>query len=89
MGSAPTIPNIPGFDYNGVFTLRSFQEFENIKKKAEHSKNIIIVGASFIGMESASNLKKAHPNANIIIIDQNEFPFEKILGKEVGKAIQK
>lgn len=89
MGSAPIIPKIPGSDFNGVFTMRTFQDSENIKAKAKDAKNIVIVGASFIGLESASNLKKAYNNANITIIDNNEFPFEKLLGKEVGKVIQK
>jgi hypothetical protein len=37
----------------------------------------------------ASNLKKLNPKANVTVIDRNESPFEKVLGKEIGKALQK
>ena len=89
MGSAPIIPKIPGNDLKGVLTMRSYQDFEKIKARVKDAKDIVIVGGSFIGLESASNLKKANKNAKITIIDNTEFPFERILGKEIGKAVQK
>jgi hypothetical protein len=37
----------------------------------------------------ASNLKKLNPKANVTVIERNESPFEKILGKEIGNTLQK
>lgn len=36
----------------------------------------------------ASSLKKLNPSAQIIVVDNNNTPLEKILGKEIGRAIQ-
>ena len=72
-----------------VFTLRSFKDISSIKSAASKSKNICIIGANFIGLEMASNLKKLNPKANIVVVDKNETPFEKILGKEIGNALKK
>lgn len=89
MGASPTIPKVPGADYDGVFTMRNWSDFEKIKDQLKNAKNIVIIGSGFIGMESASNLKKANNNANITVVDMIEYPFERILGKEVGKALQR
>jgi NADPH-dependent 2,4-dienoyl-CoA reductase/sulfur reductase-like enzyme len=89
MGAAPVTPKIPGTDYKGVYTMRSWSDFENIKSSLKDVKNIVIIGSGFIGMESASNLKKANKNANVTVVDMIEYPFERILGKEIGKALQK
>lgn len=53
------------------------------------SKKIVIVGASFIGMEMASTLKKLNKNAEVIVIDVNSTPFETALGKDLGYALQR
>ena len=88
-GSSPIIPKIPGVELKGVFALRSFDDFERINNHAKDSENIIIAGGGFIGLESASNLKKTFKNANITIINNPGYPFEKMLGKEIGKTLQK
>ena len=67
--------------------MRSYSDYENIKNTAKNAENIVIVGASFIGIECASNLKKTFKNANITVIDAKDFPFELSLGKEIGQAI--
>lgn len=74
---------------NGVYSLRRWEDYEKIRDAVKNAKNIVIVGSSFIGLESASNLKKANKEANVTVVDMIEVPFEKVLGKEVGKALQR
>ena len=88
-GASAYIPNIEGKDAENVFTIRNFNDINSIKSAVSISKNICIIGANFIGMEMASNLKKLNPKANVVIIDKHETPFEKILGKEIGNALKK
>ena len=88
-GSSPVIPKIPGTELKGVYTLRGYDDFEKIKNHAKNSENIVIAGAGFIGLESASNLKKAFKYSNITIVNLLGYPFEAMLGKEIGKALQK
>ena len=88
-GGSAMIPNIPGITNENVLSLRTFDDLEQIKLKAKIAKNIVIVGGSFIGMESASSLKKAYPEANVIVVERNPTPFYASLGKEIGSALQK
>jgi NADPH-dependent 2,4-dienoyl-CoA reductase/sulfur reductase-like enzyme len=71
-----------------VFTLRDYKDNQDIKATASGAKNIVIIGASFIGMEMASNLKKLYPSANITVVDRNSSPFHKILGIDIGSALR-
>ncbi|EGR30814.1 hypothetical protein IMG5_122850 [Ichthyophthirius multifiliis] len=88
-------------EINNLVTLREYQDVVKIRKqilvqneknkkpKIQQKKNILIVGASFNGMESASSIKEfLKENANITIIDINQQPYERLLGKEVGNAIK-
>jgi hypothetical protein len=52
-------------------------------------RNIVIGGANFIGMEMASTLKIFNPNAQITLINSNNCPFEKLLGREIGCELKK
>jgi hypothetical protein len=49
---------------------------------------MVVVGSSFISMEIVSAVAK-RKLASIDVIGMEEHPFELVLGKEVGKALQK
>lgn len=46
-----------------------------------------MIGASFIGSESASCL--ASKDREVHLVYETEYPLEKVLGKEVGKLMHK
>jgi nitrite reductase/ring-hydroxylating ferredoxin subunit len=88
-GGRPITPNFKGIEKNKVFTLRSFDDTKKIVDAAKESKNIVIIGASFIGMELASQLKKSNKGANVTVVDRSNTPFQATLGVEVGSVLQK
>jgi nitrite reductase/ring-hydroxylating ferredoxin subunit len=88
-GGSPFLPNIPGIKNENVFSLRTYDDLERIKEKAKSAKSIVILGGSFIAMESASAIKKAFPQMDVTVIDRNSSPFYNSLGKEIGAALQK
>lgn len=73
----------------GVHTFRNIRNSKEIYSKAKLSKNIVVVGAGFLGMELAATLKDNFPYCNITIIDRNNCPFEKVLGRQIGEFFQK
>jgi NADPH-dependent 2,4-dienoyl-CoA reductase/sulfur reductase-like enzyme len=73
----------------GVYTLRDFKDNQKIKNAALKAKKIVIVGGGFIGMEMANTLHQINSKAEITVVDSNSTPFQKILGKEVGKILQR
>mmetsp|Transcript_51223 Transcript_51223/g.109696 ORF Transcript_51223/g.109696 Transcript_51223/m.109696 type:complete len:274 (-) Transcript_51223:74-895(-) len=46
------------------------------------AKKVVIVGASFIGMEVASSL--ARKGLDVTVIAMEDVPFERVLGKQIG-----
>lgn len=83
------VPKIKGVDLGNVFILRTSQDQEKIKDIIGTVKNVAVVGASFIGSESASSIKlKYKENINVHLITNDEFPLEKALGKEIGALMK-
>ncbi|CAD8152841.1 unnamed protein product [Paramecium octaurelia] len=89
-GGTARRPQLDGVNLGNVHTLRQFNDLQSIRDKAKTAKNIVVVGASFIGMETASAIKKElKDQVNITVVDSTTVPFERVLGKEVGGSLQK
>ncbi len=58
-GARPAIPDIPGVDGSRVFALRTVEDAYAIKDfvDAEGVRSAVVVGAGFIGLETAENLR--------------------------------
>lgn len=58
-GAAPIRPPIPGIDHSRVLTLRSLGDMDRIKSVVERgARSAVVVGAGFIGLEMAENLRR-------------------------------
>jgi NADPH-dependent 2,4-dienoyl-CoA reductase/sulfur reductase-like enzyme/peroxiredoxin family protein/rhodanese-related sulfurtransferase/TusA-related sulfurtransferase len=59
-GAVPKRPNLPGIEQEGIFTLRSVPDTFQIDSyiKETNAKSAVVVGAGFIGIEMAENLKQ-------------------------------
>lgn len=59
-GARPVVPDIPGVDDARVFTLRTVEDTYAIKDfvDAERASRAVVVGAGFIGLEMAENLRE-------------------------------
>lgn len=82
------MPFIDGRNLPNVFTIKNFDDIRDIKEAAIKANKIIIVGSSFTSLEVATLLKKFNKNLDIVVIDKNEAPFQKVLGKEVGDILK-
>ncbi|MFW5663354.1 MAG: NAD(P)/FAD-dependent oxidoreductase, partial [Bacteroidota bacterium] len=86
-GGRPVTPDIPGKDLENVFTLRSYEDTLEIIETAKHNKKAVIIGSSFIGMETASSL--GENKVDVTVVAPEELPFEKVFGKEIGEFFLK
>lgn len=57
-GARPTIPPIRNVDLKNIFTLRKIEDGIAIKKRALESKNAVIIGGGYIGIELLEALVK-------------------------------
>ena len=70
-GANPIRPSLPGIDNEGIFTLRSVADTDFIKEYIDLSKakKAVIIGAGFIGLEMAENLK--HLGLDVSVIEMS------------------
>jgi NADPH-dependent 2,4-dienoyl-CoA reductase/sulfur reductase-like enzyme/nitrite reductase/ring-hydroxylating ferredoxin subunit len=85
-GGEPKKLEVSGNDLENIFTLRSLDDANKILKCAENNEKIAIIGASFIGLETADHLRK--DNREIHVIAHESVPFAAQLGEEIGQFIQ-
>ena len=85
-GSKPKKLPAPGADFPNVYTLRSFRDSQTLKEAAQKAKQVVIVGASFIGMECAASLQKL--GCTVTVVSPDQYPFADKWGERVGKMIK-
>jgi NADPH-dependent 2,4-dienoyl-CoA reductase/sulfur reductase-like enzyme/nitrite reductase/ring-hydroxylating ferredoxin subunit len=86
-GGTPRKLDVPGADLPGVFTLRSRADGDAILAALPDAKRAVVVGASFIGMETASGLRTR--GLAVTVVMKEAVPFERTLGKQVGTMLRK
>ncbi|RDX43800.1 hypothetical protein OH76DRAFT_1360708 [Lentinus brumalis] len=79
---------IPGKDLSNVFTLRGVEDAQKIDAAVKEGKKLVVIGSSFISMELVVAVT-SRKLASIDVVGQEEFPFEMVLGKQVGAGIKK
>lgn len=93
-GGTPKRIPIPGSDFKNVLVLRQISDTKAINEavgneegdESKKSKNVVVIGSSFIGMEAAIALSK---RANVSVVGMEKVPFERVLGEEVGEGLMK
>jgi NADPH-dependent 2,4-dienoyl-CoA reductase/sulfur reductase-like enzyme/nitrite reductase/ring-hydroxylating ferredoxin subunit len=82
-GGEPRRIQVPGSDLQNVFVLRSFDSADAIIAAAEGAKNAVVIGASFIAMETAFSLRER--GLSVTVVAPDKVPFERTLGPEIGR----
>ena len=86
-GGSPVRLNIPGSDLKNICSLRSFADADSIISLADSSSRVVVIGASFIGMEAAYSLRER--GLEVTVIAPSKEPFESTLGQEVGALFRR
>ncbi|MDD2901289.1 MAG: FAD-dependent oxidoreductase [Syntrophales bacterium] len=85
-GGAARPLEVPGAELANVFTLRSFADSQAIMAAAREGARVVIVGASFIGMETAGSLSAR--GLHVTVAASGQAPFQGTLGPEIGRMFQ-
>ncbi|WP_095054477.1 apoptosis inducing factor family protein [Pseudomonas sp. Irchel s3b2] len=85
-GGIPKSLSLPGADLPQVFVLRSKVQAQQILTTAKPGQRAVIVGDSFIALESASSLRQY--GLDVTVLARHAIPFEAHFGEAVGKAIR-
>ena len=82
-GSAVRRLSVPGAEFDGVFYLRSLAECEAIKAAFATAGRVAIIGAGWIGLETAAAARAA--GCEVTVIEMAELPLLAVLGSELGE----
>ncbi len=85
-GAEPVRVELPGAAAKDVLTLRSLADCRAIIARAGSAKKVLVVGASFIGLEVAAALIARGLEVHVVAPETR--PMEKVLGPQLGDVIR-
>lgn len=72
-GSIPRALEVEGVDLPGVFSLRSLADAASIREAASQTRDAVVVGGGFIGMEVAASLTEVGLDVTLVSRDIDLF----------------
>lgn len=85
-GADPVRLKMPGENGPPIHYLRTLDDARAIIKAAERARRVVVLGASFIGLEVAASLRAR--NMEVHVVDPGQRPLERVLGREFGEFIR-
>jgi NADPH-dependent 2,4-dienoyl-CoA reductase/sulfur reductase-like enzyme/nitrite reductase/ring-hydroxylating ferredoxin subunit len=85
-GAEPVRLDIPGIDQKHVHTLRSLADCRAIIALAKKAKSAVVIGASFIGLETAAALRAR--DIAVYVVAPEKRPLERVFGPQLGDFIR-
>ena len=86
-GAEPVRLDIAGATDSQVHYLRTFTDSKAIVARAASAKSVVVVGASFIGLEVAASLRARGIAIHVVAPDSQ--PLERVMGLDVGRMIRR
>ena len=81
-GSTPRRLSVPGADFDGAHYLRSVDDSERIKAGFAQAHRVAIIGAGWIGLETAAAARNA--GLEVTLLERSELPLLHVLGPEAA-----
>jgi apoptosis-inducing factor 3 len=84
-GAEPVKLDIPGATDSQIHYLRTFADSRAIVAKAASAKSVVVIGASFIGLEVAASLRAR--DIAVHVVAPHNLPLEGVMGPEIARFI--
>jgi len=89
VGSQPIIPPIPGVEKQGVYVIyKDFNYLKPVIDKIKQSKNVLIIGGGFIGIELADEISKID-SVNVYIAEMFPRLLANSFDSEFSEVVEK
>jgi NADPH-dependent 2,4-dienoyl-CoA reductase/sulfur reductase-like enzyme/nitrite reductase/ring-hydroxylating ferredoxin subunit len=85
-GADPVRLPVPGRNDGRILYLRSFHDSRSIVERTKGASRVVVVGASFIGLEVSASLRAR--GIGVDVVAPEHLPLERVMGAEVGQFIR-
>ncbi|WP_029029214.1 FAD-dependent oxidoreductase [Salinarimonas rosea] len=85
-GGEPRTPGMPGADHEAVRLLRSLDDARAIVGRLREGARVVVMGASFIGMEAAAALAKR--GCAVTVVAPQDRPMAKVFGEAISDMLR-
>jgi NADPH-dependent 2,4-dienoyl-CoA reductase/sulfur reductase-like enzyme len=87
LGSWPIVPKFEGGNLKNILLCKNYNHAKEIEARQNDAKNVVIIGAGYIGVELAEAFKIK--NKNVTLIDAEKRIMSKYLDKEITDIAEK
>ena len=88
-GAEPIRPTLAGSDLPHVHLLRSLRDSRALIASAREARRVVVMGASFIGLEVAASLRIRFPELEVHVVAPEAVPLERVMGRALGEFIRR
>jgi len=85
-GANPVIPKLPGIEGDKVFAFRTLSDADRILSVVKKSREIVVIGAGFIGLEIAEALSKR--GLTVTVIEKEDRILPRMLDQETAEIVK-
>ena len=87
-GASSIIPNIENINLDNVSTLKNMEDGKRLKEllSKEENKNVVIIGAGFIGLEAVEAAKQKGKNVTVFQLEDRILPA--VFDKEITDVLE-
>ncbi|WP_195251547.1 FAD-dependent oxidoreductase [Romboutsia sp. 1001713B170207_170306_H8] len=86
LGSWPIVPKFEGGNLENILLCKNYDHAKTIIEKSKNAKNVVVIGAGYIGVELAEAFEMR--NKNVTLIDAENRIMAKYLDKEFTDIAQ-
>ena len=83
-GAEPRTLLAPGSDLDGVLALRTLDDADRLRERAESADSIVVAGGGWIGSEVAASLRQLDRPVTLVLPER--VPLQRVLGEDIGRV---